>query len=86
MRLRISFLLIETVTPLLLTALSNSAIADAHAPSSISFCALSGQTQTKKSYKTAAFLCWLICLFFSQVEGIQSLLEKPQIHMPSNGF
>lgn len=43
MRLCIRVLLIETVTLLLHTALSNSVTADTHAPSSISFCALSSQ-------------------------------------------
>lgn len=86
MRLRIRFLLIETLTLLLHTALSNSAIADTHAPSSTSFCALSPQIQTEKSYKTAAFLYWLMCLLFTQVEGIKSLLEEPHICTPSDGF
>lgn len=55
LRLYIKFLLIETVTLLLHIALSNSAIADTHTPSSIFFCALSSQIQTEKFQKTAAF-------------------------------
>jgi len=86
MRVCIRFLLIETATLLLHTALSNSAIAETHDSSSVSFCALSSQIQIEKSHKTAAFLCWLMCLFFTQVEGIHSLLKEPRIHMPSDGF
>lgn len=82
----IRFLLIETVTLLLHTALSDSTIADTHAPSSTSFCALSSQIQTEKSHKTADFLCWLMSLFITWVEGIQSLLEESHILMPSDSF
>lgn len=49
-------------------------------------CALNSSIQTEKSHKPAAFLCWLMCLFFTQVEGIQSFLEEPHIHMPSDSF
>lgn len=43
---------------------------DIHAPSSISFCALSSHIHTAKSHNTAAFLCSPMCLLFTQVEGI----------------
>lgn len=86
MRLCTRILLTETAALLLHTALSNSATADTRVPPSVSSCALSSLIQAEKSHQTAAPLSWLMSLLLTQVEGTQSLLEKPHVHRPSDGF